>query len=108
MSDPITLPVARLRELPEGASLRVRAGDEDVALWRVDGRVYAVRNSCPHQHAPVLHQATRTGLHITCPMHGWTFALDTGRALSGDGVMHTYPVRIEGERILIEIPPSGW
>ena len=108
MSERIFHPVARLTDLLEGRSLRVRIGDEEIALWRVDGRIYAVSNVCPHQHSPVLHQATRKGLLITCPMHGWTFSLETGQAVNGNGSMRTYPVRVEGNRIMVEEPGPAW
>ena len=100
--------VARLSDLPEGCSLRVRIGDEDLALWRVEGRVYAVTNSCPHQHAPMLHQASRRGLEITCPVHGWTFSLESGRAVNGSGTMQMHAVRIEGDRLMVEESGPAW
>ena len=81
--------------------MRVMLEDEELALWRVQGRVYAIRNRCPHQQHAVLHQAIREGLQITCPMHGWTFDLATGRAVNGDGAVRTYAVRIDGDDILV-------
>jgi NAD(P)H-dependent nitrite reductase small subunit len=100
--------VARLSELPEGRGRRVRVGDHDVALWRVDGRLYAIANVCPHQHSPVLHQAIRTGVQVTCPMHGWTYSLETGEASVGDGGVRTYRVEVKGDIVTVEEPESPW
>lgn len=100
--------VARLADLPEGCSLRVRIGDEELALWRVEGRVYAMNNVCPHQHSPVLHQALRNGLQITCPVHGWTFSLETGRAVNGSGTIRMHAVRIDGDRVMVEEGGPAW
>lgn len=81
---------------------------EEIALWRVGGRVFAAVNSCPHQHSPVLHQATREGLLITCPVHGWTFSLETGKAINGTGSMRLCAVRVEEDRILVQEPGAPW
>jgi nitrite reductase/ring-hydroxylating ferredoxin subunit len=96
--------VARLSDLPEGHGRRVRVGDEDIALWRVGGRIYAVGNVCPHQHSAVLHQAIRNGLEITCPMHGWTYSLETGTATVGSGRVQVYRVVVDGESVTVEEP----
>ena len=43
------------------------------------------------------------GNKVTCPLHNWVFSLETGEAQGADtGRIATYPVRIEGERILID------
>ena len=100
--------VARLSEISEHHSKRVILGDEEIALWRVNGTVYAINNICPHQHFPVLHQATLEGIKVTCPMHGWTYSLETGSADSGSGRVKTYPVKIVGDDILVEQPAESW
>ena len=85
-------------------------GDLDVALWKVEGRLFAVANLCAHQHLPTMHEAHREGLAISCPMHGWTFSLESGRELDGRGKLTTYPVKTEGEEILVDVSQSstGW
>ncbi|MGB2960765.1 MAG: Rieske (2Fe-2S) protein [Bacteroidota bacterium] len=102
--------VAKLGEVPEGRSKRVQVGDLDVALWKVDGRLFAIANLCAHQHLPTMHEAHREGLAISCPMHGWTFSLESGRELDGKGKLATYPVRVEGDEILVDVSQSsaGW
>jgi NAD(P)H-dependent nitrite reductase small subunit len=84
----------------------VRIGDEDIALWRVNGKVYAIGNVCPHQHAAVLYQAILNGLEVTCPMHGWTYSLETGRASEGSGRVRTFRVEIRGDQVMVEEPES--
>src|SRR5439155_1176153 len=44
-------PVATLAELPEGASRRVYAAGEAVALFNVSGTVHAIANRCTHARA---------------------------------------------------------
>jgi len=81
---------------------------------------YAIRNSCPHQKAP-LCQGTiggtmlpsgpdekRYGLDgrvVRCPWHGWEYDLETGRSLFvGGGLAATYPVQLEGGTVSVMLP----
>ncbi len=96
--------VARTSEVPERRCKRLRVEDEDIALWHVDGRWFAVSNVCSHQHIAALHQGTLRGLELTCPMHGWTYSLETGRATHGAGRIKRFDVRIEGEDVWLTVP----
>ena len=96
--------VARLSDLAERRGRKVRIGDEDVALWRVDGEVFAIGNVCAHQHFSALHDGILAGLTVTCPMHGWTYSLETGKATSGSGSVKRYKVVVEGDHVYVEQP----
>ena len=100
--------VAKVSEVPEGRSKRVSANGEEIALWRVNGKFYAIHNVCSHQHFSVLHQGILAGIAVTCPMHGWTYSLETGRAEVGNGSVRTFEVRIVGNDVLIEEPEQSW
>jgi len=69
----------------------------------VAGRFYAVSDVCVHQHLPVLHEALLDGTTITCPMHGWSYSLETGAAVNGSGRIKVYGVKLFGKELLIEI-----
>ena len=104
---PAYVRVARLSEIAEGRSVRVKLGDDEIALWRVRGRLYAIGNVCSHQHFSELHRGILSGLTVACPMHGWTYSLETGIALSGSGRVGTYAVKVEGDDVYIEQPVRG-
>jgi NAD(P)H-dependent nitrite reductase small subunit len=95
--------VARISDISERAGTLVRIGDEDIALFKVDGKFYAINNICAHQHFSALHQGELNGLTITCPMHGWCYSLETGKAISASGCVQVYPVKVIGESVLVEI-----
>jgi 3-phenylpropionate/trans-cinnamate dioxygenase ferredoxin subunit len=95
--------VARASELSDGRSKLVKVGDLEIAVWRVDGKFYAVNNVCPHQHFSTLHQGTLEGLNLTCPMHGWTYSLETGEATTGNGRAKVYSVKVDGDRVFIRL-----
>ena len=95
--------IARVENLREGRGLRCRVGDDEVALWQVDGRYYALSAVCAHHHVPTLHEGIREGLMIACPLHGWTYSLETGRAVTGNGRVRMYPVKIENGEVLLAV-----
>src|ERR1700690_3700625 len=66
--------VARFSDIAEGKSARVSLGDDEIALWRVRGKLYAIGNVCSHQHFSELHRGILSGLTVACPMHGWTYS----------------------------------
>ena len=80
--------------LKEGEGQRFYINDTDVALFKVEGRIYALSNICPHQHASKMYEGFIENNCIVCPLHGWTFNLETGNLHSGSKGLETYPVKI--------------
>lgn len=74
--------VAATAALPPGASLAVRIDDLSIALFNVDGSVYALDNICPHAGGPLARGVLGgpDGAIVTCPLHGWRFDVRTGRS----------------------------
>ncbi len=99
-------PVARASELREGHGRRVVLGDLEIALWCVEGKVYAISNVCAHQHFSRLHEGSREGLSVRCPMHGWQYSLETGKALEGNGRVRVFPVKILNDMVLVGTAPE--
>jgi nitrite reductase (NADH) small subunit len=71
-------------ELAEGTATVVRVGDRDVALARVQGRVFAVDNVCPHRQGS-LGNGDLQGHHLYCPQHAWCFDVRTGEGFFPGG-----------------------
>ncbi len=95
--------VAKASDVFEKKAKLIRLDNEDIALWRVDGKFYAINNVCAHQHFSALHQGELDGLRVTCPMHGWTYSLETGKAEAGSGQVKTYRVKVEGENVFVGV-----
>ncbi len=95
--------VGRVGELAEGCAATVEANGQQVALFRIGERYYALEAACPHEGEP-LAEGTIEGLRVVCPWHGYGFHLKTGECET-DPDLHalTYPVKIQGEDILIEM-----
>ena len=99
---------ARRSDLRNRRATLIKVDGEEIALWLIDGKMYAIGNVCPHQHFSLLHQGTLDGILVTCPMHGWTFSLADGHSINGSGRAKIYQVKVEGEDVLVEKPESRW
>jgi nitrite reductase/ring-hydroxylating ferredoxin subunit len=98
------LPAARLEELPPGTARIVQFDDRLVALFNIDGAVYATDNSCPHSGGP-LGKGTLEGEIVTCPWHMWSFNVRTGECeINPEERIDTYPVLLRNGQILVKIP----
>jgi 3-phenylpropionate/trans-cinnamate dioxygenase ferredoxin subunit len=102
--------VSTLAEVPEGQVTTVTMpGKITIALFNVDGTVYAVDDFCPHMGAP-LSKGCVEGTTVICPWHDAKFSLISGSVLNDSpayGSVKTYKVRVEGEEIQLEWPPDG-
>jgi 3-phenylpropionate/trans-cinnamate dioxygenase ferredoxin subunit len=75
-----------------------------IALANVDGEYYAIDDVCTHDGGP-LDQGEVFDHQIECPRHGARFDVRTGKALTLPAIfpVKTYPVRVDGNDILIEL-----
>lgn len=97
--------VAELEDIPVGQTKAVQAGDESVVICNVDGQYYALLDQCSHQELPLSEGGRLHGKEITCPWHGARFDVTTGTALQMPAVspVVTFPVKVEGNAIFVEV-----
>lgn len=98
------LRAAALKDLPPGASCEVAVGGRVIALFNVDGVVHALDGVCPHAGGP-LGQGQLNGCIVTCPWHGWQFDVTNGQHQLSPSLSHNgFPVKIEADEILVQLP----
>lgn len=51
---------------------------ERIMLIRDNGRVFALKDRCPHRGVPLSYGSQQFPGTVSCPYHGWTFDLETG------------------------------
>ena len=97
--------VADVTDLPAGKSICVEFGGEKVALFNVDGTIYAIGDTCTHVGGP-LSEGQVNGTVVTCPFHGATFDLTTGSATGppASSAVKCYQARVEGDEVQIAAP----
>lgn len=78
-----------------------------LVLVRVGDDVYCLRDECSHRDVP-LSEGDVESCAIECYLHGSQFDLRTGEALNPPATspVATYPVRIEGDEVLVDLTPS--
>lgn len=94
--------VARRGELAPGKMKRVDLDGRRILLANVDGRYCAADDTCTHEDAS-LSTGFLKGEIVKCPLHGSRFNLRTGAVLDdpAEQNLRTYPVRVDGDDVLI-------
>lgn len=71
-------------------------GDTAIAVFNIDGELYAIEDVCTHDGGE-LAGGPIEGFEIECPRHGARFDLRTGEALCAPAYLPTakFPVKIE-------------
>ena len=95
-------------ELGPGTMKRLELKGRRILLANVDGRFYAADDTCTHEEAS-LSTGFLKGALVKCPLHGSRFNVCTGEVMEdpAEDNLRTYPVRVEGGRILIGLPEAG-
>lgn len=104
--------ICNVKDLPAGSNKIVTLEGRSVGVFNVNGEFYAMKNSCPHQGAP-LCVGTVTGMTlpsapgeylygkegevVRCPWHGWEFDILTGKSIFDPHkcLVKTYEVAVE-------------
>jgi nitrite reductase/ring-hydroxylating ferredoxin subunit len=102
--------LAAVSEVPENGMTMREHGGRSVLLAKVDGRVYAMNDTCTHRGAPLhmgeLGQAGSPYL-LTCPWHAAHFDVTSGKVYQDTPWAtdtETYPVEVSGEDVLVDLP----
>ena len=95
--------VASLSELEAGACKAIEAGGKAIALFNVDGTIYALDNTCLHRGGP-LGEGTLEGDVVTCPLHMWEYNVRTGETLADRSLkVASYAVQVDGDDIKVAL-----
>lgn len=104
--------VCALEEIPPGTAKMVKVKDKPIAIFNLHGNFYATDDTCPHEGGP-LSSGFIEGENVTCPWHGATFHIVSGRTLEPpagetmgppvDKGVVCYPARVVGAGVEIEL-----
>ncbi len=104
--------VGQVSEVPPGDRRIVEAEGRSIGVFNVAGSFFALRNSCPHQAAPLCLGSikgmtmpsqpgeyiwARDGEILRCPWHGWEFDILTGRS-----IFNPHRTRVKAYDVTIE------
>jgi len=95
--------LCKVSELKEREGKRFIVDDVEVALFKVDNEIYALRNICPHQHTTLIYDGFIEDGCVVCPAHGWMFDLHTGKLKPGKTRLTTFPVQVKDNYVFIKV-----
>jgi nitrite reductase/ring-hydroxylating ferredoxin subunit len=70
-----------LSEFPLNVPVRVERDGMNLVVIRLEDKIRAYENVCPHAYWPLSEGSVREGV-LECPGHGWEFDVETGRCLN--------------------------
>ena len=95
---------ARKSELAENDGTYVEVEGNRIALFNLDGEIYAIDNTCTHMGGPLSLGLVQKD-EVECPWHGSRFDVKTGevRMFPAKEDVATYQVRVKGDDVEVEV-----
>lgn len=99
---------AAFDEVPQDDVVSVQVEGLDIALYGVEGEVYATDNLCTHGQAR-LCDGFLEGHEIECPLHQGKFDVRSGAPTCAPvtEAVKSYPVKIEDGRVFLQLEQSA-
>lgn len=96
--------VTAAEAVPEDDVIGIDIDGKSLALYQVDGEIYATDNICTHGNAR-LCDGFLEGHEIECPLHQGKFDIRSGKAMCAPLTddIRTYPVKIDGNRVFVDL-----
>lgn len=95
-------------DLDPDSSKRFDVDGYRIVLVRIgDDGWYCLDDRCSHAEASLAEgEVWPEDREIECPLHGSTFELETGKAITlpATAPQATYEVRVEGDDVIVEVP----
>ena len=94
---------AKTTDLKSGEARVIECSGRTLALCNVEGRYYALDNTCLHRGGPI-GEGFIDGETVTCPWHGWQYDVRSGvNTMDESEVVARYEVKIEGGEVLVAV-----
>ncbi len=95
--------VCKAETVAEGGMRLVIADSHLIVLaWPDNGEIRAFQGVCPHSNTP-LNEAEFDGTILTCPLHHWTWDLNSGAPVEPqESALAEYPVKVEDGVVYID------
>lgn len=89
---------------PDTGTMRAMVDGEAVCVYRLEDRVCATQDRCPHGNASLSEGYVENGT-IECPLHQGVFDIASGKPLCPPVTtdIKVYPVKLEDGRIYIKM-----
>jgi len=94
---------AKSSEIPVGTIHEFQLEGKIIAIANVEGKFHGISNTCLHRGGP-LGQGTLQGAVVTCPWHGWSYDVTSGKLSHNQAAgVPCYTVEVRGDELFVEI-----
>ena len=95
--------VCHVNDLPEKSAKVVMVHDTTIAVFNVEGKIFAWDNRCPHRGAS-LGDGYITDKTVQCKFHLWEFDIKKECAVANEAIrLKSFPVEIRKGKIFLDI-----
>ncbi len=96
--------VCSVSDIKPGTAKRVNAKGKEIALFNMQGKIYAIGAVCTHAEGP-LDEGTIEGTEVECPFHGARFDVTTGKNTSppAPSPVEKFEVTVEGNDVKVKV-----
>ena len=98
--------ICSVHDIEEDAGKRFIIDETEIAVFKSNGKIFALNNICPHQQTALIYDGFIEEGCVVCPAHGWKFDLRTGNKKSGSRGLDSYEVKIVDEIIYVKVVPK--
>src|SRR6266513_2000932 len=84
---PNFIKVAEVSDIPPGTAKVVEVQNVEVALFNLEGQIYALDNMCQHAGGPLGEGKIKEDV-VICPWHGYRYHIKTGQEFPSLGNAH--------------------
>ncbi|MFQ5516104.1 MAG: non-heme iron oxygenase ferredoxin subunit [Acidimicrobiia bacterium] len=94
--------IGSVADFDTSGGVRVDVGEHRIAVFRVEGELYAIGDRCSHAEAS-LAEGELFDFGVECPRHGSEFDLRSGEphALPATSPVPVYEIEVDGDAVFI-------
>nr|AAB36669.1 isopropylbenzene-2,3-dioxygenase [Pseudomonas sp. JR1] len=96
--------VCEVSDVPVGDALQVESKGEAVAIFNVDGELFATQERCTHGDWSLSEGGYLEGDIVECSLHMGRFCVRTGKVKAAPPCepLKIYPIRIDGSDVFVD------
>lgn len=96
--------VCSLRDILDGEALKVESRGIAVAIFNVNGELFATQDHCTHGNWSLSEGGYLDGDIVECSLHQGKFCVRTGKVKAAPPCdpLKVFPIRVDGNDVLVE------
>jgi nitrite reductase/ring-hydroxylating ferredoxin subunit len=93
----------------QGVFINFQLKGEKICVTKTAKGLFAFGDKCPHNGASLSQGFCTKDNEVVCPLHRYSFDLETGKATSGGAfAIKTYPIEFRDNGVFVGIKAKWW